>query len=351
MPGEELRELANRAVAEIAGAADDAALEAARVKYLGRKEGALSEATKRIAKLPPGEKPAYGAAVNEGKLRIERALEERTRALREARVARDLGGEREDMSLPPRRVRVGRLHPISQTVREVSRVFATMGFETVEGPEIEWDYYNFEALNIPPGHPAREKWQTLWISNPLGDDPSRPLLGRTHTSPMQIRVMEQRRPPVRVVIPGRCYRYEATDAIRESIFFQYEGLAIDEKLTMADLKGVLFSFARQIFVSDRRIRFRIDYFPFTEPSAEIAFDCFSCEGRDPECRVCGGDGWIEAAGCGMVHPDVLRRVGYDPKRYQGFAFGGGIERLAMLRTGAPDIRLFYQNDLRYLEQF
>ena len=236
-------------------------------------------------------------------------------------------------------------------MRDVSRIFATLGFETVEGPEIEWDYYAFEALNIPAGHPAREKWQTLWISNPLGDDPSRPLLGRPHTSPMQVRVMEKRKPPIRVVIPGRCYRYEATDAIRESIFFQYEGLAIDEKLTMADLKGTLYAFARQVFGSDRKIRFRIDYFPFTEPSAEIAFDCFACEGRDPNCHVCGGDGWIEAAGCGMVHPDVLRRVGYDPSRYQGFAFGGGIERLAMLRTGAPDIRLFYQNDLRYLEQF
>lgn len=348
--GEDLKALADRAVAEIA-AADEAALEAARLKYLGRKDGALTDAMKEIAKLPAAERPAYGAAVNNAKRRVEAALDERGAALRTTALERDIGAEREDMTLPPRRVRVGRLHPISQTVREVSRVFATMGFETVEGPEIESDYYNFEALNIPPGHPAREKWDTLWMSNPLGDDPSLPLLGRTHTSPMQVRVMEKRKPPIRVVIPGRCYRYEATDAIRESIFFQYEGLAIDEKLTMADLKGVLYSFARQIFGSDRKIRFRVDYFPFTEPSAEIAFDCFACEGRDRECRVCGGDGWIEAAGCGMVHPDVLRRVGYDPARYQGFAFGGGIERLCMLRTGAPDIRLFYQNDLRYLEQF
>ena len=351
MAGDDLKKLADRAVAEIAAVKDVDALEAARVRYLGRKEGALSEATKRIATLPAKEKPAYGAAVNEAKARIEAALDERAAALREAALGRELAAEREDMTLPPRRVRVGRLHPISQTVREVSRICATLGFETIEGPEIEWDYYNFEALNIPPGHPAREKWQTLWISNPLGDDPSRPMLGRTHTSPMQIRVMEKRRPPIRVVIPGRCYRYEATDAIRESIFFQYEGLAIDEKLTMADLKGVLYSFARQVFGGDRKVRFRPDYFPFTEPSAEIAFSCMICEGRDPECHTCGGDGWIEAAGCGMVHPDVLRRVGYDPSRYQGFAWGGGIERLAMLRTGAPDIRLFYQNDLRFPEQF
>jgi phenylalanyl-tRNA synthetase alpha chain len=348
--GDDLKKLAERAVAEIGAATDEAALEAARVRYLGRK-GALSEATKAIATLPAAEKPAYGAAVNATKNRIETTLAERAAALKATTVERDLGSEREDMTLPARRVRVGRLHPISQTVREVSQIFGSLGFETVEGPEIEWDYYNFEALNIPAGHPAREKWATLWISNPLGDDPSRPILGRTHTSPMQIRVMEKRKPPVRVVVPGRCYRYEATDAIRESIFFQYEGLAIDETLTMADLKGTLYAFARQVFGSDRKISFRVDYFPFTEPSAEIAFDCFACEGKDPECRVCGGDGWIEAAGCGMVHPDVLRRVGYDPARYQGFAFGGGIERLAMLRTGAPDIRLFYQNDLRYLEQF
>jgi phenylalanyl-tRNA synthetase alpha chain len=351
MSGEDTRTLADRAVAEIKAAADETALEAVRVRYLGRKDGALAEIMKEIPRLPAAERPARGAAVNEAKTRIERALEERGAALRAAQLDRELGAERDDMTLPPRRVRVGRIHPISQTIREVSRIFATLGFESVEGPEIEWDYYNFEALNIPPGHPAREKWQTLWISNPLGDDPARPLLGRTHTSPMQVRVMEQRRPPIRVIIPGRCYRYEATDAIRESIFFQYEGLAIDEKLTMADLKGVLYSFARQVFGGDRRIRFRIDYFPFTEPSAEIAFSCFICEGRDPRCHTCGGDGWIEAAGCGMVHPDVLRRVGYDPARYQGFAFGGGIERLCMLRTGAPDIRLFYQNDLRFLEQF
>jgi phenylalanyl-tRNA synthetase alpha chain len=349
--GEDLKALADRAVAEIGSAADDAALETLRIRYAGRKDSVVAEATKRIASLPKDEKPAYGAALNEAKRRIEEALALREGALRAKALERDLGAEREDMTLPPRRVRVGRLHPISQTVRDVSRVFATMGFETVEGPEIESDYYNFEALNIPPGHPAREKWDTLWLSNPLGDDPGLPLLGRTHTSPMQVRVMERRKPPIRVVIPGRCYRYEATDAIRESIFFQYEGLAIDEKLTMADLKGVLYSFARQIFGGDRKIRFRVDYFPFTEPSAEIAFDCFACEGKDPQCRVCGGDGWIEAAGCGMVHPDVLRRVGYDPSRYQGFAFGGGIERLAMLRTGAPDIRLFYQNDMRFLDHF
>ena len=347
---QDLKMLADRAVAEIAASADDAALEAGRVHYLGRRDGELTQATKQIATLPAGEKPAYGAALNEARARIEAAIEGRRAALRGTRVDHSLG-EREDLSLPGRPVRIGRLHPVSAAIRDVSRIFATMGFETVEGPEIETDYYNFEALNIPPGHPAREKWDTLWVSNPLGDDPKMPLLGRTHTSPMQVRIMEQRKPPIRVVVPGRCYRYEATDAIRESIFFQYEGLAIDEKLTMADLKGVLYSFARQYFGGERNVRFRPDYFPFTEPSAEIAFSCFVCEGKDPQCHTCGGDGWIEAAGCGMVHPNVLRRVGYDPARYQGFAFGGGIERLAMLKSGAPDIRLMYQNDLRFLEAF
>ena len=346
----DVQQIVEAAEREIPETRDRTGLAEKRIRFLGRERGLLTKVLKEIGGLPADQKRTVGAAANVAKKRIEELVAAQERELQ--RTVFDPSLElAEDMTLPPRRVRVGRLHPISQTTREVSRVFATMGFETVEGPEIEWDYYNFEALNIPPGHPAREKWDTLWISNPLGDDPSRPILGRTHTSPMQVRVMEKRKPPIRVIIPGRCYRYEATDAIRESIFFQYEGLAIDEKLTMADLKGVLYSFARQIFGSDRKIRFRVDYFPFTEPSAEIAFDCFACEGRDPECHVCGGDGWIEAAGCGMVHPDVLRRVGYDPSRYQGFAFGGGIERLAMLRTGAPDIRLFYQNDLRYLEQF
>ena len=324
------------------------ALEAQRVRFLGRDSGLLTKIFTEIGSLPKTERAAAGEAANVAKRRIEELLERELGAISKVALDRSLA-ETTDLTLPPRRLRVGHLHPVSRTIRDVSRIFGTMGFETVEGPEIDNDYYNFEALNIPPGHPAREKWDTLWISNPLGDDPAQPLLGRTHTSPMQVRVMERRKPPIRVLIPGRCYRYEATDAIRESIFFQYEGLAIDEHLNMADLKGVLYSFASQYFGPEHRVRFRPDYFPFTEPSAEIAFSCFICGGKDRHCHTCGGDGWIEAAGCGMVHPDVLRRVGYDPDRYQGFAFGGGIERLAMLKTGTPDIRLLYQNDVRYLE--
>jgi phenylalanyl-tRNA synthetase alpha chain len=348
----DLRQLADDAVKQIAAAADDAALEAARVRYLSRKDGLVTKATHAIGSLPNAEKPAYGQAINEAKGRIEEALSSRAGELAAGRIEQSLG-ESEDLTLPPRRVRLGRLHPISRTIREITRVLATMGFEAVEGPEVEFDYYNFEALNIPRDHPARDKFNTLWIGNPKGDDPVKPVLLRTHTSPMQIRIMEQRKPPVRVVVPGRCYRFEATDATHESIFFQYEGLAIDEQISMADLKGVLYSFARQLFGGDRKVRFRPDYFPFTEPSAEIAFDCFVCDGAGTtnagRCPTCAGSGWIEAAGCGMVHPEALRRVGYDPARHQGFAFGGGVERLAMLLTGTPDIRLFHENDLRYLE--
>ena len=343
-----IRGIASEAEKAIATQRHLAALEGQRVHWLGREHGILSTAIAEIASLSKDERAVAGRAANDAKARIESLLAEAIDDVKGQAIESGLA-QTDDLTLPPRRVRIGRLHPVSRTIRDVSRIFGTMGFETIEGPEIDNDYYNFEALNIPPGHPAREKWDTLWIANPLGDDPAQPLLGRTHTSPMQVRVMERRKPPIRVVIPGRCYRYEATDAIRESIFFQYEGLAIDEHLSMSDLKGVLYSFARQYFGTDKDVRFKPDYFPFTEPSAEIAFACFICEGKDPECHTCGGDGWIEAAGCGMVHPNVLRRVGYDPDRYQGFAFGGGIERLAMLKTGTPDIRLLYQNDLRYLE--
>ncbi|MBU6423058.1 MAG: phenylalanine--tRNA ligase subunit alpha [Chloroflexota bacterium] len=365
----DLADLAATAEREIAAAADEAALDALRVRYVGRREGEITKALKTLPSLPAEQRPAFGAAANAARERIEAALERRGADLREAALARDIAGGAVDLTLPPRRVRVGRYHPISRTIREITRIFAGMGFEAIEGPEVEWDYYNFEALNIPPGHPARDKFSTLWVNAEgtmevalaatgsgrtiVDAGRKQPMLLRTHTSPMQIRVMEQRRPPVRVVVPGRCYRFEATDATHESVFFQYEGLAIDEQLSMADLKGVLYSFARQLFGGERRVRFRPDYFPFTEPSAEIAFDCFVCEGSGTtdagRCATCGGSGWIEAAGCGMVHPEALRRVGYDPAKVQGFAFGGGVERLAMLLTGTPDIRLFHQNDLRYLE--
>jgi phenylalanyl-tRNA synthetase alpha chain len=221
-----------------------------------------------------------------------------------------------------------------------------MGFQVVEGPEVEWDYYNFEALNIPANHPARDMWDTFYVD---ADHRVGQMLLRTHTSPNQVRVMEKSRPPVRVVVPGKCYRYEAVDASHEAMFYQVEGLAVDEGITLADLKGVLTNFAHHLFGRDRKVRFRCDYFPFVEPGAEMAVQCWVCQGAG--CRLCKQSGWIEIMGAGMVHPRVLERVGYDPAVYTGFAFGMGPERVAMLRHGIDDIRLFYGNDLRFLRQF
>ncbi|MCJ7828931.1 MAG: phenylalanine--tRNA ligase subunit alpha, partial [Dehalococcoidia bacterium] len=223
-----------------------------------------------------------------------------------------------------------------------------MGFQIVEGPEVEWDYYNFEALNMPADHPARDMFATLWVDfeTKTGD---RPMLLRTHTSPVQIRVMEKSPPPIRIIAPGRVYRYEATDATHEWMFYQVEGLAVDRNITLADLKGTLFEFARRLYGEDRKCRFRCDYFPFVEPGVEVAIDCMVCHGAG--CRLCGNSGWIEILGAGMVHPEVLRRVGIDPQVYSGFAFGMGVERIPILRYGIDDIRLFYGNDLRFLRQF
>jgi phenylalanyl-tRNA synthetase alpha chain len=217
-----------------------------------------------------------------------------------------------------------------------------------EGPEVEWEHYNFDTLNIPADHPARDMWDTFWIDH-RNEKGERHMLLRTHTSPMQIRVMEKTKPPVRVVVPGKCYRYEATDARHESMFYQIEGLAVDEHITFADLKGTLYEFARRMFGEERKVRFRCDYFPFVEPGCEMAIDCFVCGGKG--CRLCTGTGWIEILGAGMVHPQVLRNVGYDPEKYTGYAFGLGVERISMLLYGIDDIRLFYNNDLRFLKQF
>jgi len=222
-----------------------------------------------------------------------------------------------------------------------------MGFQVVEGPDVEWDHYNFDALNIPQDHPARDMFDTFWIdSNKTGDEAR---LLRTHTSPMQIRVMEREQPPIRVIVPGRTYRYEATDATHESMFYQVEGLAVDKNITMADLKGTLLEFCHLVFGTERKVRFRCDYFPFVEPGAEVAIECLACHGAG--CRLCGYSGWLEILGAGMVHPDVLRRVNIDPDTYSGFAFGLGVERIPMLQSGIEDIRLFYGNDLRFLKQF
>ncbi|MEE9198903.1 MAG: phenylalanine--tRNA ligase subunit alpha [Dehalococcoidia bacterium] len=343
---DQVQELKSKALHELEAADTPEGLEQWRIAYLGRK-GALTSILRGLGSLPAENRRSAGSVANQVKRELEAALAQREEAFSQRELSRRLG-EAIDVTLPGRRVPVGRLHPITQMLREICQAFAYMGFQVVEGPEVEWDYYNFEALNIPQGHPARDMWDTLWIDYQT-EDGQHPMLLRTHTSPMQVRVMEKTRPPVRVIVPGRVYRYEATDATHESMFYQVEGLAVDEGITFADLKGTLYEFARLLFGSDRKVRFRCDYFPFVEPGVEMAIDCFICAGRG--CRVCGDSGWIEIMGAGMVHPKVLERVDYDPSVYTGFAFGLGPERIAMLKYGIDDIRLFYGNDLRFLKQF
>jgi len=253
-----------------------------------------------------------------------------------------------DITLPGRHPPVGRLHPITQTLHEICDIFVSMGFQVVEGPEVEWDYYNFEALNIPEEHPARDTMSTSWIDFET-EDGERPMLLRTHTTSVTARIIETMQPPIRVIEPGKVYRYEASDATHSPMFYQIDGLAVDKGITMADLKGTLYEFARRFFGEDRKVRFRCDYFPFVEPGVEMAIECSVCGGAG--CRLCGNVGWIEILGAGMTHPQVLQRGGIDPEVYQSFAFGMGIDRLPMLRYGIDDIRLFYSSDLRFLRQF
>ncbi|HEX7071978.1 MAG TPA: phenylalanine--tRNA ligase subunit alpha, partial [Rhodothermales bacterium] len=276
--------------------------------------------------------------------KLQVAFDQRQDEVRALELNARLQAESVDVTLPGRTPAIGTLHPVTQMIREVTNIFAHMGFQTVEGPEVEDAYYAFDALNIPKEHPARDVWDTIFIRSA-----NREIVLRPHTSPMQIRTMERTRPPVRVVVPGRCYRYEALDATHEWHFHQVEGLAVDEHITMADLKGVLAEFARQIFGQERKVRFRCDYFPFVEPGVDFAIDCMFCKGAG--CRTCKGTGWIEILGAGMVHPNVLSNVGYDPEQYTGFAFGMGVERLVLLKYGVEDIRNFYQGDIRFLSQF
>jgi phenylalanyl-tRNA synthetase alpha chain len=326
-----------------AAQADDAtaALERWRVQYLGT-QGQVTQLLRAIGKQPADQRKAFGMAVQATRDRLEAAHHQAVSEAEQAKLRRQLATEQLDVTLPGRPVAAGVPHPTIQAMNDILRAFANLGFQAVEGPEVEWDFFNFQALNIPPDHPARDMWDTLWIDDRM--------LLRTHTSPMQVRYMREHAPPLRVIFPGRVYRYEQLDATHESQFFQFEGLMVDERVSFADLKGVLTDVARQLFGAQRRTRFRCDYFPFVEPGAEMAIDCFLCEGKDANCRVCKGSGWLEILGAGMVHPKVLEYGGLDPNRYQGFAFGTGIERIAMPRYGIEDIRLFYQNDLRFLRQ-
>ncbi len=344
---QKLTEINSIAIDEMRNLSDLKELEAWRVRYLGKKSE-LTQLLRGVASLSIDKRKVMGASANELRATLERQYSEKKDAIKE-RAFQDIemaAKGKKDVSLPGRPIPLGRLHPTTQMVRQICDIFTSLGFQSVEGPEVEWDYYNFEALNIPPDHPAHDMFDTFWIDT---EPDQRPMLLRTHTSPMQIRVMEQMRPPVRVVVPGKVYRYEATDATHEYMFYQIEGLAVDENITFSDLKGTLYEFAKRLFGEERRVRFRCDYFPFVEPGVEMAIDCMACGGSG--CRLCSNTGWIEILGAGMVHPDVLRRVDYDPEVYTGFAFGLGLERIPMLLYGIDDIRLFYSNDLRFLSQF
>jgi len=342
---EELEQLKANVTATLEGLHSLKELEDWRVRVLGRK-GSLTTVLRGLGSLPLDERRAVGAAANKVKAELEALLKHKEKALKEEELAAALERAQADITLPGYPVSLGRLHPTTQMIREMCDIFSSLGFQVIEGPEVEWDYYNFEALNIPKDHPARDMWATFWVD---AEDAQKSMLLRTHTSPMQIRLMEKTRPPVRAVVPGKVYRYENTDATHESMFHQIEGLAVDQGITFGDLKGTLYEFARRLFGEERKVRFRCDYFPFVEPGAEMAIDCIVCGGTG--CRLCGGTGWIEILGAGMVHPDVLRRVNYDPDVYTGFAFGFGVERIPMLKYGIDDIRLFYGNDLRFLRQF
>lgn len=327
------------ALAQVAAAGDLTALDRIRVGYLG-KSGRLTAELKRLGKLPKDERPGAGQAINQAKAQIQEAIEARRKALEQTALADRLAGERIDVTLPGRGQRPGGLHPITRTRQRIERLFANAGFGVVEGPEVEDDYHNFEALNIPAHHPARAMHDTFYFDEHL--------LLRTHTSPVQIRVMEKQGPPLRVIAPGRVYRCDS-DLTHTPMFHQVEGFLVDEQATFADLKGVLYDFLRNFFERELELRFRPSYFPFTEPSAEVDIQCVICNGAG--CRVCKQTGWLEVLGCGMIHPEVFRHVGIDAQRYLGYAFGMGVERLAMLRYGIDDIRLYFENDLRFLRQF
>lgn len=315
-------------------------LDAIRIKYLGKK-GELTQVLRGMGKLPPEERPIIGQYANEVRTSIQGKLEEKKRELEEKALANKLKDETIDVTLPGRRPPRGKLHPITTVLNQIREIFMGMGFDVAEGPEVELDYYNFEALNIPKNHPARDTQDTFYITENV--------LLRTHTSPAQIRVMEKQKPPIKIIVPGRVYRSDAVDATHSPIFHQIEGLVVDKDITMGDLKGVLNVFAKKMFGENTKTQFRPHHFPFTEPSAEMDVSCVTCGGKG--CRICSYTGWIEILGAGMVHPKVLEYGGIDPEKYTGFAFGMGLDRIVNQIFEIDDIRLLYENDIRFLQQF
>lgn len=315
-------------------------LENARVKFLGKK-GELTAILKQMGSLSAEERPVMGQLANEVRELIEQAIQSAQQSLKSAELEMKLKLEKLDVTMPGKSVEIGKPHPLTLVMEEIKEIFLGMGFDSVSGPEVETDYYNFEALNIPKDHPARDTQDTFYINENV--------LLRTQTSPVQIRTMEKNEPPIRIISPGRVYRSDAVDATHSPLFHQIEGLVVDKGITMADLKGTLEIFVKRLYGEDAKVRFRPHHFPFTEPSAEVDIMCFSCQGEG--CRLCKGEGWIEILGCGMVHPRVLQNCGIDPEEYSGFAFGMGLERVVMRRFNIDDLRLFFENDKRFLSQF
>lgn len=337
---EKLEQIKN-SVEEALLAADNLdALENIRIKYMGKK-GELTAVLKGMGKLSKEERPVIGALANEIRQKLEREIEERKTAVMAAEEEKRLAAEVIDVTMPGKKSREGKLHPLTQVMNEIKDIFIGMGFSIAEGPEVEYDYYNFEALNIPKDHPARDTQDTFYIEDNI--------VLRTQTSPIQVRVMENTKPPIRIIAPGKVYRSDAVDATHSPVFHQIEGLVVDKGVTMADLKGTLEMFVKSLYGEDTKVRFRPHHFPFTEPSAEMDISCFNCGGKG--CSMCKGEGWIEILGCGMVHPKVLENCNIDPEVYSGFAFGVGLERIAMGKYDINDLRLFFENDLRFLDQF
>ena len=339
---EKLQSIREMAAEAMSACADSRELDAIRVKYLGKK-GEVTALMKNMRSLTPEERPAFGQMVNELRSAIEAGLAENKERLEAIALERKLKSETLDVTMPGTEIPIGKKHPINLVLDEVKDIFIGMGFSVAEGPDVESDYYNFEALNIPKDHPARDTQDTFYVSDNV--------VLRTQTSPIQIRTMENKKPPIRIIAPGRVFRSDDVDATHSPLFHQIEGLVIDKGIRMSDLKGILEMFAKKLYGEETVVRFRPHHFPFTEPSAEMDYQCFQCHGKDPNCSVCHGEGWIEILGCGMVHPKVLEVCGIDPDEYSGYAFGIGLERLVMGRFKITDIRNFYENDVRFLHQF
>ena len=337
---EQIEKIRQSALEEIKNANDEKVLNEARVKYLGKK-GELTLILRGMGGLSPEERPVIGSLVNEVRDEIENLIEEREKEFKTAEIKRKLEHEKIDVTMPGKKINLGSVHPITQIIKDMEEIFIGMGYEIADGPEVELAEYNFDKLNTPPDHPARDIQDTFYVT----DD----IVLRSQTSPVQARVMETQKPPIKIVCPGVVYRSDSVDATHSPVFHQIEGLVVDKNITMTDLKGTLEMFAKKCLGENTKIRFRPHHFPFTEPSAEADVSCFVCGGKG--CKVCKGEGWIELLGCGMVHPNVFKNCGIDPDEYTGFAFGFGVERIAMAKFGIEDMRLLFENDARFLKQF